>query len=293
MDIPYAGMWQLMYDTIRAFWALTEPRIEEAAREKNVPSALYYYGELGLEIFSLANFQKRDPFSNPAQFDEQFARLVADDWIVRMNEKEFQVTERARDAAREMIRVGDTYLGSLELISVADAERLKLLLLRLVHASRRAAEPPEKWAMLTRFRVADDSSPLLAQIREALMDLFAYRDDSHMSAWRGYPVSGIAWNAFGMIWNNLAFTPEHIAEQAWFRGYDANDYRRALEELRARGWVNVQAQLTPIGKRLRDAVEELTDAYFYAPWLALRDDEIQELRVRLLELRNQLSNVNC
>ncbi len=292
MDTPYVGMWQLMYDTIRAFWALTEPRIEEAARANEIPSALYYYGELGLEIFSRAQFQKRDPFSNPAQFDEQFAQLVTSGWIVPINEHEFQVTERARAAAREIVRVGDAYLGSLEVISVADAERLKHLLARLVSASLRAGEPPTKWATLTRFRVADDTSPLLAQIREALMDLFAYRDDSHMSAWRGYPVSGIAWNTFGMIWNNTAFTPEHIAEQAWFRGYDANDYRRALEELRARGWVTANAQLTPIGKRLRDAVEELTDAYFYTPWLALRDAEIQELRVRLLELRNQLSNVS-
>lgn len=287
----FAGMWNLIYDTIRAFWAITEPRIEQAAREKNVPGELYYYGELGLYHFSRARFQKRDPFSNPAQFDHAFEKLAADDWIVPENENEYRVTDRARAAAREIVGVGDDYLGTLELVSAQDAERLKELLQTIVAASRVASEPPEKWASVTRFRVADETRPLLAQIREALMDLFAYRDDSHMSAWRGYPVSGIAWNAFGMIWNGVAFSPEQIAEQAWFRGYTAQDYRGALDELRRRGWIDETAQITPIGKKLRDVVEQLTDAYFYAPWLALRENEVQELRLRLLELRNQLENV--
>ena len=123
------------------------------------------------------------------------------------------------------------------------------------------------------------------------MDLFAYRDDANLSAWRDYPVSGIAWNAFGMIWRGAAFSPQQMAEQAWFRGYGAKDYAQALGELQRRGWVDGQGQVTPIGKALRDAVEQLTEAYFYAPWLALRDDEIGELRVRLLELRNVLVTV--
>lgn len=285
---PFDGMWNLIYETIRAFWAITEPQIEQAAREKNIPTQLYYYGELGLHQFSRARFQKRDPYSNPAQFDQSFQTLAAGDWIIPQDQNQYLVTDRARLAAREIIRAGDDYLGALELISAQDAERLQELLQTLVSSTRAASEPPQKWATLTRFRVADDTAPLLAQIREALMDLFAYRDDSHMSAWRGYPVSGIAWNAFGMIWNGAAYSPEHMAEQAWFRGWDAADYRAALDELRHRGWIDETAQLTPIGKKLRDIVEQLTDAYFYAPWFVLRESEIQELRLRLLELRNQL-----
>lgn len=93
-----------------------------------------------------------------------------------------------------------------------------------------------------------------------------------------------------MIWNHTAFSPEAMAEQAWFRGYAAEDYARALGELQGRGWIDEHARLTPIGKKLRDAAEHLTDAYFYAPWFVLSDDEVQELRVRLLELRNQLAS---
>lgn len=292
MEAPYVGMWSLLYDTVRAFWAITEPQIEAAAREKNVPLELYYYVELGLEIFSLANFRKRDPFSNPANFTAAFEKLTAEGWIVPSGKDEYRVTERARAAAREIVCAGDDYLGTLEVISIDDAERLKTLLQRLVLANRSASEPPAKWATLTRFRVTEDSSPLLAQIREALLDLFAYRDDSHRSAWRDYPVSGIAWNAFDLIWTHTAFTAEDMAAHAWFRGYLAEDYERALAELQGRGWIDARKQLTPVGKKLREAAEQLTDAYFYAPWFVLRDEEIQELRVRLLKVRNQLVNVS-
>lgn len=290
MDSPYTGMWSLLYETIRAFWSITEPQIEQTARETNVPNELYYYGELGMETFSLANFQRRDPFSNPENFTEAFERLAAEDWIVPAGEGEYTVTERAREAAREIVRAGDAALGAREVISVGAAERLRTLLERIALANRSAGEPPRKWATLARFRVADEASPLLARIREALMDLFAYRDDAHRAAWRDYPVSGIAWSAFGMIRSETPLSPEEMAEQAWFRGYAAEDYARALGELRGRGWIDEHARLTPIGRKLRDAAEHLTDAYFYAPWLVLSDDEVQELRVRLLELRSQLAS---
>ncbi len=287
-DSPFVGMWALMYDTIRAFWGLTEPRIKEAARAANVPMELYYYGELGLDTWSLARFAKRDPYSNPQNFTEAFARLSAEGWIEDAGGGEYRVTEAAREAARSIVRVGDDYLGTLEVTAMGDAERLCELLQRLAAANGNAAEPPGKWATVVRFRVADEASPLLAQVREYLMDLFAYRDDSHIAAWRDYPVSAMAWNALGVIWSGAGFTPQQIAEQVWFRGYDADDYVKALDELRRRGWIDGDAQLTPIGKALRDAVEQLTEAYFYAPWFALRDSEVGELRVRLLELRNQL-----
>jgi hypothetical protein len=57
--------WPLIYSTIKEFWSITEPHIEEAALRNDVPVELYLYSELGLEYFSIEDFQKRDPFSNP------------------------------------------------------------------------------------------------------------------------------------------------------------------------------------------------------------------------------------
>src|ERR671925_272341 len=56
--------WPLMYSIIQEFWRISEPHIEDAAVRNDLPIELYLYSELGLEKFSIKNFQKRDPFSN-------------------------------------------------------------------------------------------------------------------------------------------------------------------------------------------------------------------------------------
>src|SRR5688572_9367291 len=57
--------WPLMYAIIQEFWRITEPHIEDAAVRNDLPIELYLYSELGLERFSIKDFEKRDPFSNP------------------------------------------------------------------------------------------------------------------------------------------------------------------------------------------------------------------------------------
>jgi DNA-binding MarR family transcriptional regulator len=293
---PYAGGWNLIYSTVRAFWALVEPRIHAAAKENNVPIELYYYGELGLDVFSVENFQKRDPYSNPAQFTDAFIRLAQAGWIVPQDAGEYLVTENARAAVREMVRAGDAHLENLEIMSVADVARLHDLLQRIVRANEMASEPPTKWATTHRFRTTDETSPRLAQVREALMDLFAYRDDSHRTAWQRFPADGLMWHTFGLLWENTADTPADMAQQASFRAYAAEDYARACNQLIALGWAARGEHpgtfiLTPIGKKLRGAVEQLTDAYFYLAWTGLRRDEVDELLAKLRQLRERLEAV--
>ena len=73
--------WPLIYSIIREFWGITEPHIADAAVHNDIPLELYFYSELGLVSFSIEDFQKRDPFSNPEQFERLFARLNMKGWI--------------------------------------------------------------------------------------------------------------------------------------------------------------------------------------------------------------------
>jgi len=74
--------WPLIHGIIREIWGITEPQIENTAIEKNMPLELYLYSELGLNEFSVEDFQKRDPFSNPDQFKKMFAQLSVKGWIL-------------------------------------------------------------------------------------------------------------------------------------------------------------------------------------------------------------------
>ena len=57
--------WPLIYSTIKEFWSITEPHIEEEAIRDHIPVELYFYSELGLEYFSTEDFQKKRSFLQP------------------------------------------------------------------------------------------------------------------------------------------------------------------------------------------------------------------------------------
>ena len=286
--------WSLIYSTIQEFWAITESEIEEAAIRNDIPIDLYYYGELGLEHFSIENFQKRDPFSNPEQFEKLFARLNVQGWIEPIPDDRYKVTAKARDAARKIIEAGDAHLPSPESLPDVDLERLKVLIKQVVLANDSANEPPEKWAILKRFRVADKNSSVMVKIREYLMDLFAYRDDSHLSAAQPhFNQAGIVWVVLGAAWEGNAVTAEKIAETMASRGYEVNEYEITLQAATEIGWLEETDVLGTFrvsqkGRELREKVENLTDEYFYRPWSVLMQEELDELYDLLTKLRERL-----
>lgn len=288
--------WPLILAITREFWAITEPHIEEAAIQSNIPIELYYYSELGLDSFSTEDFQKRDPFSNPIQFEKVFATLNFKGWIQPLPDDKYQVTEQARDAARRIIQAGDAHLQPFESFTDIDLNRLCMLLKQIVQSNQFTSEPPRKWAIEKRFRIADNTSPLIVRIRDYLMDLFAYRDDSHISATHPhFGQAGIVWSVLGSLWRQATVTAEQLAESMAFRGYDVNDYDVALQAAVQIGWAEpadnpAAYRITEKGRVLREQAEQLSNEYFYTPWLVMTEAELDELYELLVKLREQLNS---
>jgi len=286
--------WPLMYAIVKEFWSITEPHIEDAALRNDLPIELYLYGELGLERFSIKDFQRRDPFSNPEQFERLFVRLNLKGWIEPMLDGSFRVTEKARETARFLVQAGDVQLSDFHAMQEQELKRLLALLKQVVVESCLAPEPPRKWAILKRFRVADEQYPPIMQIREYLMDLFAYRDDSHLSASRSYfNDAGIVWIVLGALEKGDAFNAEQMAEKMAFRGYEADDYEIAIQAAMELGWVEPGERsgkfcLTEEGRKLREHAEQDTNEYFYAPWSVFTPEELQDLHGLLTKLHNAL-----
>ncbi len=287
--------WPLIYSIIQEFWGITEPHIEDAAVRNDIPIELYLYSELGLENFSINNFQKRDPFTNPEQFEKVFVRLNVKGWIEPMSDGGYRVTEKACDAVRHILQAGDAQLLDFHSMSEADLKRLAILLKQIVAESRVTPEPPEKWAILKRFRVATEYDPVIVRIRDYLMDLFAYRDDSHLSASRPhFNQAGIVWIVMGELWSHDAVNAVQMAEKMTFRGYDVSDYEVAIQAAVEIGWAELddrpgRFRLSQEGKNLREQAEHLTNEYFYTPWSVLVPDEVNELDNLLTILHNELN----
>jgi|GEM_PF-633883 len=288
------SFWPLINAVIREIWAITEPHIEAEALRKNIPVELYYYGELGLEYFSIEDFQQRDPFTNPEQFERLFPRLQIKGWIIPAREDgRFEVTEGARESVRQIVQAGDARLTEFESESKINLERLLQLLKQIIIANYNAQEPPRKWAVTKRFHVADRESPVMVQIRECLMDIFAYRDDAHISAARpAFNRAGIVWLALGSVWSGEAVTAEQMAEKMAFRGYEIRDYAAALQAGVEVGWLEAADadtyRVTAKGKELREQVEKLTDEYFYQTWAIFSRGDLKELFTLLTQFREQL-----
>ena len=274
---------------------MIEPYIEEAAIQQNIPIELYSYSELGLDSFSKQEFQRRDPYSNPQVFDKVFVTLNFKGWIELLPDEKYLVTQKAREAARSLIQAGDQQLLPFESFTDLNLKRLVVLLKQIVLAGTVAPEPPEKWAILKRFHVADKNSPSIVQVREYLMDLYAYRDDCHYAAAHPhFGRAGIIWLVLGSLWKNTTITAEQLAESLSSRGYEINQYEVALEAAVQIGWaqrtgLSGRFCITQKGRELREQAEQLTNKYFFAPWFALTRAEIREFYNLLLQLREQLS----
>ncbi len=291
---PLLKFWPLMYSIIQEFWGITEGHIEDAAAQNDIPIELYLYSELGLDFFSTKDFQKRDPFSNPEQFEKNFARLNMKGWIEPLQDGSSRVTEEARAGVRKIIQIGDQQLSGFRSMPDGDLEQLVLLLKQIIAECKVSSQPPERWAISKRFRVADDESPLIVQIREYLMDLYAYRDDCHLCAARPhFNAAGIVWLVLGSLAKGRAVNAEQMAESMPFRGYEVEDYEVAIEAAVEVGWAERGERpdtfrLAQKGKELREQVEHLTNEYFYIPWSVLVQDEVDDLYDLLTTLHSEL-----
>ena len=297
VDDSVVKFWPLIHSLIGEFWKITGPRIENAAIRYEIPIELYSYSELGLESFSRDEFQKRDPFSNPQLFEKVFVILNVKGWIQPRQDGSYQVSEKARQGARQIIQSGDEQLLPLETSSSLTLRRLAILLKQIVMASTEAPPPPEQWAITHRFRVAEKDSPWIVQVREYLMDLLAYRDDCHLAASHPhFGQAGIVWSVLGALWRGERFTAEQMAESHSFRGYETDDYEVALQAVTQIGWAKETRvpdvySITPQGREIFESAQHLTDEYFYIPWSVLTRDELAELYDLLLKLHEQLNAI--
>jgi hypothetical protein len=292
----FAKFWTLIRSAIEEILAITEPHVEEAAIQQNIPIELYTYSEFGLDSFSREEFQKRDPYSNPIQFEKVFVTLNFKGWIEPQENNTYHVIQQARDAARTLIEEGNKHLLPFESFTDINLERLASLLKQIVLASKFAPPPPEHWATVKRFSVLEKDSPLILRIREHLLDLHAFHDDCHYTAAHPhFGRAGIAWLVLGALDKNETVTAEQVADTLVFRGYEASHYEVALQAALQIGWAQAMNTLgvyciTQKGRELREQVEQLTNEYFFATWSLLSQNQLDELYDLLLSLRDQINS---
>ena len=237
-------------------------------------------------------FVKRTPYANPDDIVFRLDGAIERGWLEDLGGDRYTVSARGTEVADGLFELGDRLFAALATLPDTELERLIALLFTVVETARQLPEPAEKWALSwgVKFDRGPDA-PLMVRARRFLLDLFSYRDDSHIAAWQPYGASGQEWEAFSMVWQGDAATAAELTEKLPYRHYDEAAYEQALQSLVARGWLVKEDgayAATEKGKRLRQEAEDTTDRYFDAAWVSLNEAEIEECKGLLGKLAEML-----
>jgi hypothetical protein len=122
----------------------------------------------------------------------------------------------------------------------------------------------------------------MVQIDQSLTDLFWFRDDAHVAAWRKAGFNSIFIEVLTLLWRGEAHDVDGLsAALSERRGYARDDYASCVRTLAKRGLVDASRPaltVTATGRAVRDDIEAMTDRYYMFPWATLLPVEVKQLR---------------
>lgn len=231
--------------------------------------------EFAPEGMSVEKFRRRAVYSSPSLTKALLELLASETWLDRNGEDYFLTAVGQAEADKmkqNRIRIFENFAP----LSNEDMARLVHLMGCVIDASVQAKNP-DNWCLVhSRKRAPEENDSFGAKLMQYGSDFNAYRDDSHMAAFGAYAVEGHIWEAFSYIADGKARNAEDLYGQLAYRGFYTEDWRAAIDDLAKRGWI-AEGIITESGRQVRESVEAQTNAYFFAPWSVLSNDEFEEM----------------
>jgi hypothetical protein len=251
---------------------------------------LVQIAEFDPEPLTVAKFRTRAVYASEHITRAILELMASEKWLDRIGD-EYYATETGREIMAQRAERRDGLLENFQPIPAADIERIEALMRQIVDAGLEKGDPPGTWCLAhSRNRAPADDAPPLVKIFQYCADFNALRDDAHMAAYRPHGVAGHTWEAFSLVGDGLARTADDLFDQLAYRGYSRQEWADSLGELVRRGWVetaNGKHSMIEEGQTIRDKAEGLTDAYFFASWSSLNQQEIEELHHLLVRLHDE------
>lgn len=293
-------LWPLAWNALQALTAHYGPAIDHAAEQAGIPFGEWYGWLMAARIFepepiSAQRLGVRSAYTAPSRLEESLAKGVRLGLLAPTGAGEYHLTSGGHAVVERLIQTAYRAMAPLRPLPEEELLRLAGLLRRIVLACLDAPEPPGKWCLrIARHYDPGEGAPVMVRLDQYLSDLAAYRDDTHLAAWRPYGVSGPAWEAFTLIWRGEASTLKEVCERLVRRGHADDTYAAALRDLAGRGWIEQDGKLqrlTERGRLIRSEAETATDRAFYAPWQCLDAAETAEVRDLLARAREGLGRL--
>jgi len=293
-----ADLWTLIQEAMQAFGPFYQEKMRAAIEETGAGGN--WFGLLLVqgsdpEPFTPERFHALYPYTALQTQIDALADLVEKGFLELVGEHAYRLTEAGRAAVNRPYEVVNVEMEKLEPLPEADMQQLIALLQRVVEATLIAPEPANKQAIA--FSRATDpgvGASAATKIDQYLTELYHFRDDAHVAAWRSYKVDALAWEAFTFVWRDEANSGAELVEKLPRRGHSEEVYEAALQGLAKRGWLAEDAgtyQITEAGRNLREEAEEATNRLYFVGWAGLDDAEAAEFENLLVRLRDALQQM--
>ncbi len=231
------------------------------------------------EPLTVEKFRVRAVYAAPGLSYAMLELLASEKWLDRRGEN-YHLTDAGQATLDLLAERRTRILGDYLPLEEDRVTRLESLLRRVIDASLHADDPPGTWCIDHSRNRADDSASNVQKIIQYVSDFNSFRDDAHMAAYGGHGVAGHIWEAFTYVAGGKAADVEALFDAIAYRGFSREDWHAAYADLVARGWLTADGEMhtvTEAGQAVFDEVEAQTDAYFFAPWSVLSNDEYAEV----------------
>jgi hypothetical protein len=261
-----------------------EPVVEKAAKEEAMDlrtwSTLLAVLTFEPEDSTPAHFMVRGPYTAPEAYLSHLVSASEAGFLSEVEGGKFRLTERGRRIVLDLVALGRGAMANADPLSVNDSHTLMELLNRMVGSCLETPAPPETWSIQLSFKLMPEPEPPMPNIEQAISALAAYRDDAHLAAWQNTELSATALETLTLLWNGEVNSLQAICKRLERRGHPCKVYKSALEDLRTHHLINGPDEapwLTGVGRVFRNQIEEVTNRYFYKPWVCLNEAEKMEM----------------
>lgn len=179
------------------------------------------------------------------------------------------VWDQASPATLLQVR-SDSAVAALRRSGVTDSEATRLAAELTAKAARTA--PLDGRPLYAANRALPWPEDPIAKLWHAVTLLREQRGDAHIAVLVAEGISGRQSNVLHAAAGRV---PREMIMRS--RDYDDEQWARYVEQLRSRGWLDAQGELTDAGRDIKQAIEDRTDALALGALGELTDDEITTL----------------
>lgn len=289
------ALWELIREAWRALSLHLNPIVEHLSEESGLngidQGMLLAALTFEPETISPPRLRVRMPYVAAERYRKLLANIANRGYLTEVAPGEYRLTETGHHEAERFITEIRSAMAEDDPLAPTESQRLANLSGRLAEACLNTPPPPDTWSTRYSYRLMPALDPPLPYTEQAFTCLGGYRDDAHLAAWQSTGLSATALETLTYLWRGEADSLDTLCEQLAHREHPRQVYVDALADLRERGFVegaDESLQVSKASKAYRDAIEAKTDAYFFAPWACLSDDEMKELSDIATHLRDGL-----